>query len=196
MAQLEQQEFQQRIGRIETLIQSIESIADPAAQETARELVQALLELHGAGIERMLGITFETGAAGQVIIDNLARDDLVSSLLLLHGLHPLDLTTRVLGALDKVRPTLAAHGGDVELLGVSDDGVVGLRLEGSCRGCPSSQATLKYSVEEAIYAAAPDVKAIEVEGAAPPPSTALPGFVPMSQIIVGNKPVHLNGAGG
>ena len=70
----------------------------------------------------------------------------------------------MLGALDEVRPYLVAHGGGVELLGV-DDGVVHLRLEGACNGCPSSALTLKSAVEEAIMRAAPDVERIEAEGA-------------------------------
>ena len=74
---------------------------------------------------------------------------------------------RVVGALDEVRPYLASHGGGVELLDVAD-GVVHLRLEGSCNGCPSSAATLRSAVEEAIARAAPDVDRIETEGVAAP----------------------------
>ena len=73
----------------------------------------------------------------------------MGGLLLLHGLHPLDLEARVRQALDKVRPYLRSHGGNVELLGV-DEGVVRLRLEGSCHGCPSSAATMRQTIEEAI----------------------------------------------
>ena len=92
----------------------------------------------------------------------------MSSLLLLYGLHPLDLEARVQQALEKVRPLLRSHGGNVELLGIAD-GVVRLRMLGSCHGCPSSAMTLKNAIEEAIYAAAPDATAIEVEGVAEPP---------------------------
>ena len=92
------------------------------------------------------------------------EDELVAHLLLLHGLHPVPVRERVRGALDEVRPYLVAHGGGVELLGV-DDGVVRLRLEGACNGCPSSALTLKLAVEEAIARAAPDVERIEAEGA-------------------------------
>ena len=95
----------------------------------------------------------------------------MASLLLLHGLHPLDLEARVRQALEQVRPYLRTHGGDVELLGV-DDGVVRLRMQGSCHGCPSSAVTLKHTIEEAIYDAAPDVAAIEVEGVVEPPAAA------------------------
>jgi nitrite reductase/ring-hydroxylating ferredoxin subunit len=64
----------------------------------------------------------------------------------------------------------------VELLGV-DDGVVKLRLEGSCKGCPSSAATLKTAIEEAIMAAAPDVLEITAEGVTPPPPRPGEGLV-------------------
>jgi Fe-S cluster biogenesis protein NfuA len=80
-------------------------------------------------------------------------------------LHPLDLETRVRGALESVKPRLGQHGGSVELIGVTPEGGIKLRLEGNCHGCPSSRVTLKSSIEEAIYAAAPDVTGMEVEGA-------------------------------
>lgn len=84
-------------------------------------------------------------------------------------------------ALDKVRPMLHSHGGNVELLSI-DDGVVRLRLQGSCHGCPSSAMTLKNSIEEAIYEFAPDIAELHVEGAVPVPSPA--GFVPLEQLVV------------
>ena len=104
----------------------------------------------------------EAGRLDDTALDALAADELVSGLLLVHGLHPYDVTTRVAGALDSVRPYLGSHGGDVELLGVDDDGVVRLRLLGSCDSCPSSTVTLQLAVEGAIQAAAPEVTSIEV----------------------------------
>lgn len=159
----EEKDLQRQIQRIEELVGKIETLADPDAQANARELVQSLMDLHGAGIERMLEKIADSGPSGMQIIDDLARDALVSSLLLLYGLHPLDLETRVMQALDKVRPYLQSHGGNVELLGV-DEGVLRLRLEGSCHGCASSAQTLKLAIEEAIYEAAPDVTGLQVDG--------------------------------
>jgi Fe-S cluster biogenesis protein NfuA len=75
------------------------------------------------------------------------------------------LETRVRNALESVKPRLGLHGGNVELIGVTSEGGIKLRLEGNCHGCPSSRVTLKSSIEEAVYAAAPDVTALEVEGA-------------------------------
>jgi Fe-S cluster biogenesis protein NfuA len=144
-------------------VQAIDTWADPNLRAKAVELVQALMDFHGAGLDQMMEITAQAGAAGYAIFDNFAKDELVGNMLLLYGLHPLDLETRVIRALDKVRPSLNLHEGGVELLGISD-GIVRLSLQGNCDGCPSSAMTLKHTIEEAIYAAAPDINAIEVKG--------------------------------
>jgi Fe-S cluster biogenesis protein NfuA/nitrite reductase/ring-hydroxylating ferredoxin subunit len=159
--------------QIEGLIRKIENLPDPEARTTALALVQALMEFHGTGIERLMEIVAESGEA-HAIFDNFAADNLVGSLLLLYGQHPLPLETRVTQALDKVRPYLDSHGGNVELLGVTD-GVVRLRMQGSCKSCPSSAMTLKLAIEEAIYAVAPDVVAIDAQGVTEQPSGT--GFV-------------------
>ncbi len=115
----------------------------------------------------------------------LLDDELVASLLLLHGLHPHDLMDRVQQALVDVRPYLGSHGGDVEILELDEvTGTLRLGLLGSCDGCPSSTATLKYSVERAIQEAAPEIVHIEVEGLAAP----APPPVPTTTIQLTPKP--------
>ena len=148
--------------RVEELVRKIESLPDETAKSSALELMQSLMEFHGAGLERMMEIVAESKAGGFATFDEFAADELVGSLLLLYGLHPLTLEERVRQGLAKVRPYLDSHGGDVELLSTAN-GVVRLRMEGSCKSCPSSAMTLKLAIEEAIYAAAPDVVAIEAE---------------------------------
>jgi Fe-S cluster biogenesis protein NfuA len=145
--------------RIEAIMGEL-ATASPAVQGKAEELVRLLMQLYGAGLERILSVVDDAGqgAAGPIFA-SLAADDLVASLMVLHDLHPLDLETRVARALDHVRPALGLHGDEVELLGV-EDGVVRLRLEGK-----SSAAALKRAIEKAIQEAAPDVARIEVEGA-------------------------------
>jgi Fe-S cluster biogenesis protein NfuA len=143
------------IERVEALLDEVEAFP-PAQREVATELVQALLDLYGDGLSRIV-------AAGEVPVE----DEVVAHLLLLHGLHPVPVQERVSGALDEVRPYLVAHGGGVELVGVHE-GVVQLRLEGACHGCPSSARTLQSAVEEAIMRAAPDVERIEAEGVTAP----------------------------
>jgi len=161
--------FRARIGRIESLIDAVEQLPDPAAQTLAREIVQRLLEFHGAALANLVGVVVAAGPPGHAILDSIAHDELAGYLLLLHGLHPDDLEARVAQALDRVRPQLQAHGGSVELLGVADR-VVRLRMQGSCQGCPSSAATLRQTIEAAVFDAAPDVASLDVEGLAAPAS--------------------------
>jgi Fe-S cluster biogenesis protein NfuA len=163
------QEFRNELLRIEELVRAIESTADPNVRASAVELMTALMNLHGAAVERMMEITFETGESGAETIDRFGDDELVSSVLLLYGLHPLGFEARVLRALEKVRPMLKHQGGEVELLGTAD-GVVRLRLEGSFDGRGSSAMKLKLAIEEALYDSAPDLAAIEVEGVVAEPS--------------------------
>jgi Fe-S cluster biogenesis protein NfuA len=169
--------------RIETLVDAC-AAAGPVARERAEELVRLVVDLYGAGLERLMEIVHEHGGL-EGSLDALADDDLVASLLLVHGLHPYDVTTRVERALEGVRPYLGSHGGDVELLDVAD-GVVRLRLLGSCDGCPSSSVTLKLAVERAIVEAAPEIVRIDVDDAGAEPLVAGP-VTPVSLI---RKPVY------
>jgi len=163
---LDDQGLQERVARMEALLGEIETLADPNARAKAAEVVGVLLELYGEGLARMMEVVGQ-GNERERIFEALAEDELVSHLLLLHGLHPLDLETRVVQALKEVRPYLQSHGGNVELLGV-EGGVARVRLQGSCDGCPSSTVTLKLAIEEAIMKAAPDLEGIEAEGVAEP----------------------------
>jgi Fe-S cluster biogenesis protein NfuA len=156
---LDARAFQSKLQHLEALLHEVEEFADPAAQSCTRQVVQAVLDLHAAGLERLVG------RLDAATLDACAGDDVIAGLLLLHGVHPLDTEARVRQALDQVRPYLRAHGGGVELLDV-EDGVVRLRLTGGCHSCPSSAATMAQTVEEAILAKAPDVTAVEMDGMA------------------------------
>jgi Fe-S cluster biogenesis protein NfuA len=158
-------EVGERVRRVEGLIENLEHTLNPVMRGQVQEIVGLLLDLHAEGLERLLGRLLQAGDAGRSLLVEAARDDAIGGLLLLHGLHPLGLEERVRGALDGVRPYLTSHGGNVELVGLDERGVLSLRLEGSCHGCPSSSATLKSTIEQAIRAAAPDVTEIVVVGA-------------------------------
>jgi len=67
---------------------------------------------------------------------------------------------RVETALGKIKPSLQADGGDVELVEVTDDGVIKVRLKGACGGCPMSQVTLKMGIERFIKKEVPEVKEV------------------------------------
>ena len=147
------------VVRVEELLERVEALPDATAREVALDTVQALLELYGEGLGRIVN------TVGPQQTQVLAGDELVEHLLLLHGVHPVSVEQRVRDALDGVRPYLGSHGGDVELLGV-EDGVAHVRMQGSCEGCPASAMTLKLAIEDAVLKAAPDVD--RVEGAASP----------------------------
>jgi Fe-S cluster biogenesis protein NfuA/nitrite reductase/ring-hydroxylating ferredoxin subunit len=167
---IDEQGLQERVARMETLLGEIETLSDRNARSKAAEVVGVLLDLYGEGLARMMEVVAE-GEEREKTFDAFAEDELVSHLLLLHGLHPLDLETRVVRALEEVRPYLQSHGGNVELLGV-EEGVARLRMQGSCSGCPSSTVTLKLAIEEAIQKTAPDLERIQAEGVAEEPKPA------------------------
>jgi Fe-S cluster biogenesis protein NfuA/nitrite reductase/ring-hydroxylating ferredoxin subunit len=161
----------QNVGaRVEELLDSLKSGGFGPAADAAEELVSLLVGLYGDGLARILTVLAEQGPEGMAMIEALADDPTVESLLLLHGLHPLDVDARIQRALDRVRPSLGSHAGGVEYLGVTD-GVARLRLEGSCHGCPSSTVTVQLAITGAVQDAAPEVTDVVVEGmtAAPEP---------------------------
>ncbi len=159
---MNERQVQERVGRVEALLGELDSLADEGAKATAVETMQALLELYREGLSRLMERLDQLG--GQSLREAVASDELVAHLLLLHDLHPVDVTTRVLRALEEVRPYLESHNGNVELVSVQD-GVARVRLQGSCKGCPASAMTLKQAIEEAVLKAAPDLERIEAEGA-------------------------------
>lgn len=148
--------------RIQTLLDSC-AAGGAAAYERAQQLVREVVGLYGAGLERVVQLS-ELPGQDPGLLERLAADDLVASLLLVHGLHPHDVSRRINDALDSVRPYLGSHGGDVHLLEVAGD-VVRLQFAGSCKSCPSSAVTLELAVEDAVRAAAPEISSIEVVAA-------------------------------
>jgi Fe-S cluster biogenesis protein NfuA len=171
-------EFQQRVQRITGLVQQVESLADPSARAVVHDLLQSLMEIHGAGLDRMLEIIVARGSEGERSIEQLSNDPLVSSLLILHGLHPQDFTTRVQAAFERAISSVRSQGGELELLEVRD-GAVRVRLSANGHGC--GVAALHTSVEDAFYAAAPDLVSLSIESAA---GAAASAIVPLEKLLV------------
>ncbi len=171
------------IERMDELLRIIEAHPDEVLRGQVQEIVECLLDYHSQALGRLLGILRESQSTSQADIERLAHDELVASLLVLHGLHPAELETRVAEALERVRPFLKSHGGNVQLTRIAD-GVVHLQLEGNCHGCPSSSATMKTRVEQAILELAPDVAGIQVEGT-DAPVVPTPEFVAVERLSIG-----------
>ena len=167
----EETDFRHSGERIERLLEEIRSSASMPAWQRVEELMRLVVDLYGGGLRRIVTIVDAVGPAGDAISTKMADDELVASLLLVHGLHPDDLQTRVQNALTRVRPYLGSHGGDVEVVAVDERaGSVRLRMTGSCDGCPSSIITVKLAVEGAIREMAPEVTSVEVEGVTADPA--------------------------
>jgi len=150
-------EPEQLIARVQELTGRLEDLDDPACRRLAEELTAAVVQMYGAGLERIVEL------ADAETRDEMANDSLVAGLLMIHDLYPVPIEERVVHALDTVRPYMESHGGDVELLGI-ENGIAKLRLQGSCKSCRASSSTLELAVRQALEEAAPDLEGMDVEG--------------------------------
>jgi Fe-S cluster biogenesis protein NfuA len=160
------------LERVQELSEAVEELPDPRARELSSDLVSAVIAMYGDGLERVVAAIADAGDAGAGIMERLAQDGAVSSLLLIHDLYPVGLQERVMEALDTVRPYMESHGGNVELVSLTD-GVAHLALQGSCNGCAASRATLEQAIEQSLAEHAPDLAGLEVVGVVDP--IAAPG---------------------
>jgi Fe-S cluster biogenesis protein NfuA len=183
-----QADFQQRLKSIESLLGEIEAGADPSLRTRVQELVKLVMDLHGAGLERILELIRAPDDRGEGLVLKLGRDDLVASLLVLYGLHPLNIEARVIQAVEKLSARLRAHEGEVKLLSM-EHGAIRLRIQASGHGCGSNAQALKEMAEEALYQAAPDLASLTIEGA-----EEKTGFVPLEMLQ--SAPLVANGVKG
>lgn len=181
------QAFEERIGRIEGLLQKLEAAGDPAVRRSARQLAEALMELHGAALERMLEMVSDCGETGGALIGTFGSDPLISSLLVLYGLHPDDLETRVRRGLESIRAVLKREGVHWEGLHV-DGNAVQVKIIGSHDG--SHARLVEGMVREALLATAPDATEVQIasgqiggkEIGGGGGAASMAGFVPLARL--------------
>ncbi|WP_336206913.1 NifU family protein [Nonomuraea sp. LPB2021202275-12-8] len=160
---MDDQEVAERVGRVEVLLE--------AADAGAVELAGALLDLYGEALARVMAAAGD-GPDGAGVAERIASDGLVSHLLLVHGLHPVEARARI-------ERVLAAMGGRlgsavVEVVAVEAD-VARLRLRRAAGGCGSSGAALGAALEEAVRDAAPEIERVEIESVdSAPPAVVIP----------------------
>lgn len=170
---MDERECRNQAARIEELIQEVTAFPDQHVRSRIEELLHALLGMYGAGLTRMVAMVAETELTGKVLLQQFAGDELVGSLLLLHGLHPVGLEERIRQAIEKLRPSAQTQGGTLELIRV-EDGAAVLQLAGARRGCGASTQALKQTIESAIYDAAPELDEVRVEEVAAPQRVGIP----------------------
>lgn len=173
---LSDEEVQERISRLDSLLERLEQAAGPTA-DTAVQALQALTEVYGTALGRVLALAAGTPR----VMSSLLDDELLHHLLILHGIHPQPVEARVARALEGIRPYIRSHGGEVELLGISG-GVAHVRLSGSCRGCASSATTLEHAVRESVLAVAPELAGVEAAPASGGEPRA-PALIPVDSLL-------------
>jgi len=172
-------EFQEQMKQLGAMVAQFDRQPDSTVKAAGKELIQILMDVHGAGLERVMEIIFESGDSGQEVIHKLGQDSIVGSLLLLYLLHPDDLETRVRKAIDRMRPRLRKLATAVELIHV-DESLVQLRLATSGHSCGSSARDLRGIVEDCLYELAPDITSLEILGLEEPGPT---GFVALESLL-------------
>lgn len=147
-------EFDQAVAQLGTLVETLEREGD----ERALVLLQLMDAVHRPGLER--------------IVEGKLDDPVAQALLAMYDLAPVDEHIEAEEALDEIRPYIESHGGALELVDVQD-GVVSVRMEGSCHGCAASAMTLRRGIEEKLRERLPwfkEVVAVEPEGEPAPPA--------------------------
>jgi hypothetical protein len=165
-------QFQSYTKKVDELVQRVTTLPDSEARRAALELLQSVMDLHGAGLARMVEV-LSTGDAGRASLAKLGEDPLICGLLVLYGVHPAALEDRVKRALGNIRPQLHKLGASVELV-VVGEGVVRLKVEGQVQGFSSEK--LKTAVEQVVLEAAPEISDIVFEG------LISPNFIPVQMI--------------
>ena len=158
----------ERLTRLDELLGQVEATPGPAG-EVALDAVSALAEVYGEALARATAYASTTPAVLAAITD----DELLSHLLVLHGIHPDPVDRRVVHALDDLRPALQERGGDVELAEI-DQGVATVRL--SVKGCSSTG--VEDAVREAVLAVAP-----ELSDVARAPAKRDAAFIPLNALM-------------
>jgi hypothetical protein len=193
----DEKDFQEKIRQLGTLVGELDQMSgarpDDRSKVAARELVQLLMEVHGTGLERIMEVVFESGLSGEALIGKLGQDPIVRNLLLLYSLHPDDIETRVLKALDTAGTRLRKFDARVELVRIQD-GAIQVRLVTSGHACGSTTKNLQAIVEECIYDMAPDLTSLAIHAPEDEPSS---GFVPLQNLLkypVGASALAAHGA--
>ncbi len=147
------------LARLAGDIDKLESIVagwDEHYQLTTTALKTSIEELHKEAFKRLIRALKDDAAAGLKLREAM-QDQVIYGVLLYHGLVKESLNSRLIKALDAVRPMLQGHGGDVELVAVKPPDTVEIRLVGSCHGCPSSGQTLTEGIEKSIKEYCPEI---------------------------------------
>jgi hypothetical protein len=150
------------LQRMQTAMTALHEIGDTKARSVAKDIVDALIDLHGLALARTMTVVMNS-QDGRVLVERLAADDYVAAIMLLHGLHPDDPETRLRKKIGAMRPHWGVRGFRVELAEVSASSAKAQILWSNPI---ADRRAVLVEVEAALTDAAPDLDAISVEEAA------------------------------
>ena len=160
------------ISQIDDLLVKLDALPDRAARALAVDLVQAVMNLHAEAFERVLDIV---ASAAPEVVKDLGADELVSRVLVLHGMHPDDFEARFARAIDRLEIFFDSRGAGIQVIEAAPE-LIRLRFNGSR---PRSGPAARKAIEDAIYEAVPEVGELIVEGI----EAQEPGFVPLASLL-------------
>jgi Fe-S cluster biogenesis protein NfuA len=173
-------EFQGYTQAIEQLLQRVGTLSDENARGTAIELLQSLMDLHGAAFARIVEVLSGDGDQESNSLAKLGKDPLLCGLFVLYGVHPVPVEERVKQAIERVKPQLAKRDLTIALLAITD-GIVRIKVDGVTDSGGASAGKARELIEQEILEAAPEVTNIGIEGLAPS------GFIPINMIHPASK---------
>jgi len=148
--------------QLDAIIHELDEHVDPTVRHRIREVVGLMMELHGAGLERVLELAADSALGSPALVTRMADDPLLGPLLLIHDLHPHDLETRLSRRLDRLRPRIAANGCRADVVAVAGD-VATVRVEGIERLSATPAEELKALIETTLLEAAPELTTLVIE---------------------------------
>lgn len=161
---------EESLRRIETLVASLDELQDPRARTMARDLVEALLDMQGLAFAKVAARLSAT-KEGANLFKQLAEDEQIKAILLLHGLHPDDAETRIRKAIEELRSRLTTQGAHIALIAVAE-GIARLSLLAAGAGAAQMEM-LRREIEQAVTDAAPDVDEVLIAVGASKMASAL-----------------------
>jgi hypothetical protein len=146
---------------IERLLDDIRALVTPPAWQRVERVLARVVDLYGAGLARALGHARSSGADGSRFDNLLAGDDLLASLLVLHGLHPIPVEQRVQNALGAVRSELGLGDADLELVAIHH-GSIELRAADALGGGAMASRVAEGAIRRVIESVAPEITEIAI----------------------------------
>jgi hypothetical protein len=158
-------ELKAESAHIEHLLGELRELAPAPAWQRMEDVLRKIVRIYGAGLGRALAHARATGASGPAFDRCLCDDELLASLLVLHGLHPLTTAERVERALAGLRTELAVAEDALAVTAI-DDGVVHVRASGAIAAGAMSSNVAHGVIRRVIETAAPEIVSVDITGPA------------------------------